>query len=92
MLGMTLNRDEVRTPMQWNGGKNAGFSSAEKTWLPAHPNYVDINVEKEINDTNSLANTIRTLLRIRNEHPALSNGSLELIKIYPMEYLVIFEE
>jgi len=83
MLGMTLNRDEVRTPMQWNGGKNAGFSSAEKTWLPVHPNYVDINVEKEINGSNSLANTIRALLRIRNENPALSNGSLELINDLP---------
>ena len=83
MLGITLNRDEVRTPMQWNGGKNAGFSSTEKTWLPVHPNYVDINVEKEINDTSSLANTIRTLLRIRNENPALSNGSLELINDLP---------
>ena len=30
MLGMTLNRDEVRTPMQWNDGKNAGFSSSGK--------------------------------------------------------------
>jgi len=83
MLGMTLNRDEVRTPMQWNDGKNAGFSSAEKTWLPVHPNYVDINVEKEINGSNSLANTIRALLRIRNENPALSNGSLELINDLP---------
>ena len=83
MLGMTLNRDEVRTPMQWNGEKNGGFSSAEKTWLPVHPNYVDINVEKEINEANSLANTIRALLRIRSENPALSNGSLELINDLP---------
>jgi alpha-glucosidase len=83
MLGLTLNRDEVRTPMQWNSGKNAGFSSAEKTWLPVHPNYVDINFEKEINEANSLANTIRALLRIRNENPALSNGSLELINDLP---------
>jgi len=83
MLGMILNRDEVRTPMQWNQTKNAGFSSAEKTWLPVHPNYVDINVGKEINDTNSLADAIRALLRIRNENPALSNGSLELINDLP---------
>ena len=82
-LGLLLNRDEVRTPMQWDKTKNAGFSSAEKTWLPVHPNFVDINVEQEINDANSLVSTIRTLLKIRKENPALTNGSLELIDDLP---------
>ena len=54
LLGMTINRDEVRTPMQWSAEKNAGFSSAEKTWLPIHPNYDAFNVEKESKDENSL--------------------------------------
>ena len=83
MLGMTLNRDEVRTPMQWDDEKNAGFSSAEKTWLPVHPNYDVVNVEKESNDEDSLLNTIRAILKIRNEHEALQQGSLELISGLP---------
>ena len=82
-LGLLLNRDEVRTPMQWDATRNAGFSSAEKTWLPVHPNFVNVNVEKEINDTNSLIDTIRALLKIRKGNPALAEGSLELIEELP---------
>jgi glycosidase len=76
MLGMTLNRDEVRTPMQWNGEKNAGFSSAPKTWLPVHPNYEAVNVEKESRDENSLLNAVRSILKIRKEQAALREGNL----------------
>ncbi len=83
MLGMTLNRDEVRTPMQWNSERNAGFSLAEKTWLPLHPYHDAINVEEESKDQDSLLNTIRAILKIRNEHEALRQGSLELIAGLP---------
>ncbi len=83
MLGLTINRDEVRTPMQWDEDKNAGFSSAEKTWLPIHPNYVDVNAEKENSDEGSLLNTIRAVMKIRNEELALQEGSLEWIDNLP---------
>jgi glycosidase len=83
VLGITINRDEVRTPMQWNNEKNAGFSSAEKTWLPIHPNYDGINVEKENDDEGSLLNTIRAILKIRNAESALQEGSLEWIDELP---------
>jgi alpha-glucosidase len=87
MLGMTINRDEVRTPMQWNDGKNAGFSSAEKTWLSVHSNYDVVNVEIESKDENSLLNTIRAILKIRNEHETLQQGALELIEDLPVNVL-----
>lgn len=41
-----------RTPMQWNGrDKNAGFSSADKTWLPMNPSWSAVNVEAQANAT-----------------------------------------
>ena len=83
LLGLTINRDEVRTPMQWDGMKNAGFSSAEKTWLPVHWNHNEINVEKENKEEDSLLNVIRALLKIRREEIPLQEGSLELIKGLP---------
>jgi len=83
MLGLTINRDEVRTPMQWDATKNAGFSSAEKTWLRVHENYRKVNVEDEDKEYDSLINAIRALLRIRIEEKSLREGTLELMNNLP---------
>lgn len=83
LLGLTINRDEVRTPMQWDATRNAGFSSAEKTWLPVRGDYKGVNVKKESEDTDSLLNTVRALLELRNEEPALREGSLEVLENLP---------
>ena len=83
MLDLTINRDEVRTPMQWDGTRNAGFSSAEKTWLPVHENYDQINVETQRKDADSLLNTIRALMKIRRDEKAIHEGSLGIIKGLP---------
>ena len=82
-LGLTINRDEVRTPMQWDGGRNAGFSSAEQTWLPLHDDHERIHVKAEEQDEESLLNTIRSLLRIRGQERALQEGSLVLLEGLP---------
>lgn len=79
MVNETLNRDEVRTPMQWNDKKNAGFSTADKTWLPVHENFRTVNVAAEEKDENSMLGFIKNLLQLRNNHLALQNGKLELI-------------
>lgn len=41
------SRDPERTPFQWNAGKNAGFSTGDKTWLPVADGYETLNVEVE---------------------------------------------
>jgi oligo-1,6-glucosidase/alpha-glucosidase len=82
-LGMLINRDEVRTPMQWKATRNAGFSSAQKTWLPVHANYETINVEKQQAEPDSLLNTIRALLQIRRQEGCLQEGALELLEDLP---------
>jgi glycosidase len=86
-LGLTLNRDEVRTPMQWNASTQAGFSTAEKTWLPVHENYREVNVATEDKDDASLLNTIRALMEIRNTHLPLQEGALALIVNLPENVL-----
>ncbi|MBI3152142.1 MAG: alpha-glucosidase [Chloroflexi bacterium] len=86
-LGMTINRDEVRTPMQWDGRKNAGFSSAEKTWLPVHGNYKEINVEKESGEDDSLLHTVQSVLKIRRQEKAIQEGSLQILNGLPEDVL-----
>ena len=78
MAGETLNRDELRTPMQWDSTRSAGFSQNTKTWLPVHTDFGKVNVEKEEKDTNSLLNMVQIVLKIRNEHSELSAGNLVL--------------
>lgn len=86
-LGLTINRDEVRTPMQWNAGRNAGFSSAEKTWLPVHENYKTVNVEKESAEPDSLLNVFRALLQLRKRERCLREGALEWMDDLPQGVL-----
>jgi alpha-glucosidase len=67
-------RDGERTPMQWNTGKNAGFSTADHTWLPVPPNYHTVNVETESQQPGSMLNWYKTLIALRAGNPALRDG------------------
>ena len=73
----TINRDEVRTPMQWNTTNNAGFTTHKNTWLPINPNYKTINVETQIGDKNSLLNTIKDILSFRKDSLTLQRGTFK---------------
>ncbi|MDV3426364.1 MAG: alpha-glucosidase [Bacillota bacterium] len=80
-LGIMINRDDARTPMQWSRSKNGGFSDSLKdTWLPLNTNYKEINVESQLDKEDSLLNTYRKLLHIRKESEALLQGKTEIIE------------
>ncbi|MCL4822953.1 MAG: alpha-glucosidase [Anaerolineales bacterium] len=87
LLGLTINRDEARTPMQWDATRDAGFSSAEKTWLPVHPNHREVNAAAQIGDEASQWNAVRGLLKLRSQETALHAGSLNLIESLPSNVL-----
>jgi alpha-glucosidase len=67
-------RDGERTPMQWDTGKNAGFSTDAKTWLPIPPSYKTVNVQVESGQPDSLLNWYKHLIALRAENPALHDG------------------
>lgn len=72
-----LSRDPARTPFQWNSGKNSGFSTADKTWLPVANNYTDCNIELENSQEISHLKVFRGLTELR-QGKTLKYGELEI--------------
>jgi len=65
-------------PMQWSSEKNAGFTVGIPLVWP-DPNYAQFNVSDEMKDPASLFSHYKTLIGLRNAHPALRIGSLNIV-------------
>jgi maltose alpha-D-glucosyltransferase/alpha-amylase len=81
------DRDGVRTPMQWDGGQNAGFSTAPPEKLYASPvddeqfSYHHVNVAAQRADPDSLWSTLRRMIAVRKQEPALGCGDCQFLPI-----------
>ena len=71
-------RDNARTPMQWNGTKNAGFTTADP-WIKINPNYTSINAQKQVNDPNSIYRYYQQVIRLRKEYDVITDGEYKLL-------------
>lgn len=72
------NRDNSRTPMQWSNGINGGFSEHEP-WFPVNPNYTEINVSSQQQDSNSILNFYKSLIQLKKSHDIFTYGTFNLI-------------
>ena len=97
-LGMGDNyflgdRDGVRTPMQWSGDRNGGFSRANPQQLFLPPimdpvyGFEAVNVEAQQNEASSLLNWMRRLIAVRKQHKAFGRGTLSFL--YPSNRKVL---
>lgn len=68
------SRDNSRTPMQWDGSENAGFS-AGTPWLSVQKNYGEINAEADRASRDSVFDYYRKLIALRKEWDVISEGS-----------------
>ena len=59
-----MSRDNARTPVQWTGGENAGFTTGTP-WLKVNSDYKEINVESQEKDEASVLNYYRRLIALR---------------------------
>lgn len=91
LVDETINRDDLRTPMQWSSERNAGFSKAEKTWLPVHPNFKTKNIERSREEEASLFNLTKKLLHLRKTQGSLRYGDIKLLAAENSESLLSFE-
>jgi alpha-glucosidase len=74
--GLGLGRDPCRTPMQWSGAANAGFTTGAP-WLPIDDDYPLVNVEAASTDPTSILTLYYRLISLRRKHAALSSGDYE---------------
>jgi maltose alpha-D-glucosyltransferase / alpha-amylase len=77
------DRDGVRTPMQWSVDRNGGFSRVDpnKLYLPVNSGWVygynAVNVERQIDQPDSLLQWTRQMLAVRRRYRALAQGTFE---------------
>jgi len=80
------DRNGVRTPMQWDGDANAGFSAAdpERLYSPVISNavygYQAINVESQKRSEHSLLRWMKSLIKLRNSFQVFGRGSILFLK------------
>jgi maltose alpha-D-glucosyltransferase/alpha-amylase len=87
------DRNGVRTPMQWSGGWNGGFSNAdpEALYSPLMLNpvygYQAVNVESQKRFDHSLLSWMKKLVRTRKAAPVFGRGSIEFL--YPANHRIL---
>ena len=67
------SRDNGRTPMQWSGEENAGFTTGSP-WLKINSNYCEVNAEREMADENGILAFWKYMISLRKSEPALREG------------------
>jgi maltose alpha-D-glucosyltransferase/alpha-amylase len=97
-LGMGDNiylgdRNSVRTPMQWTGDRNAGFSRADAARLfapvitdPVY-GYASVNVEAQERSPYSLLNWMKRLIVLRKQHAVFGRGTIEFLPVKNLKIL-----
>lgn len=72
------NRDNSRTPMQWNQNKNAGFSD-HQPWFPVNPNYQQINVAEQQDNPNSILHFYKAMIQLKKSDDVYTYGKFDLV-------------
>lgn len=72
------SRDNGRTPMQWDGSANAGFSSGTP-WILPPENYRTINAQAEHQDPDSILHYYKRLIQLRKKEPMIAEGQIEFL-------------
>jgi oligo-1,6-glucosidase len=72
-----MSRDNARTPMQWDGSANGGFTTGKTPWLAVNPNYKEINAAEELKNPDSIYHYTQAMIALRHKTPALVYGTYE---------------
>jgi oligo-1,6-glucosidase len=73
-----MSRDNARTPVQWDAGPNAGFTTGTP-WLPVNPDHVEWNAEAQRGDPDSVLAHYRRLIALRHDDPVVALGDFAML-------------
>jgi oligo-1,6-glucosidase len=83
------SRDNARSPMQWDAGSQAGFSTGVP-WSAVNPNHTDINAGAAVSDDRSVFHHYRRLIALRRSEPAVAHGDFTMLAMsHPTLYAFI---
>ncbi|MCL2210587.1 MAG: alpha-glucosidase [Treponema sp.] len=82
------SRDNARTPFQWDGGENAGFTKGSP-WLGINSNYKQINYSSQKNDPESVLSFYKKMIVLRKQSKCLIHG--EFVPVYADNRLMIYQ-
>ena len=71
-------RDNARTPMQWDDGANAGFTTGTP-WIMVNPNYTEINAKTEMEDPDSVFRYYQKIIGLRKKEKVMVYGTYQLL-------------
>ena len=69
-----FGRDNSRTPMQWDGSSQGGFTTASKSWLAVNPNYTTINAAQQMADPQSIYRYVQKAIALHHSSKAFTYG------------------
>ena len=72
------SRDNARTPMQWDEGPQAGFTTGTP-WLPVNPNHTQINAREQVSRPDSVFHYYQELIRLRKQMDLIVYGHYDLL-------------
>ena len=82
------SRDNARTPMQWTGKKNAGFTGGTP-WLKLNPNYTEVNVEKDSKNKDGVIAFFKKINSFKKSSEVMKEGSFR--ELYRGRNVYVFE-
>ena len=73
-----LNRDNARTPVQWDASRHAGFTTGAP-WIAVNPNANHINAAAQVDDPDSVFSFYRKVIALRHAEPVVSHGNFTML-------------
>lgn len=87
-----FNRDEARTPMQWDNSPGGGFTHHPEPWLPLAADYATVNAAVQQTESDSMLLFYRRLLNYRRRTQALNNGRYYPVNAVPEDCFVYLRQ